>query len=418
MLGPGKVGHIYRMETLSNSPDATPLQVKLAVLGRLLQESLQAVVVALPQKAQRTGGLSTHVGVNKVFTSRLLTALRQEDPLHVVHRMPGPEPLGRFLQSPALAEIPKPTLRAAKEAISRFQTFIEVEAGDRAALQTMMSPWLGEARSEFDQRRRQAAYKAISELKGASVDLSVATAIIHPASDRNYLDVVWMLGLIGLRRLRPDARIKLDTRRLSHVSQERHPTTLDGNPLGGPEPSGLEGFCPNGPTPLEVVGANDTVNYLLGGSQFGPRHCSDMLLAEVNRAEIKRHTPEQPQRRNYVNAVAVPPAQTLILDLLLHRSLLDGNPPDLLIYDTAGSGPVDPNSDLSTYDLLESGEQLTFHDGVDGIPTIAEYAQYGPLMETVLGKLDWSADAFHLWRVRVPYPLYSSQVTIAFKPQK
>lgn len=406
------------MEPLSNSPDATPLQVKLAALGHLLQDSLQAVMVALPQKAQRTGGLSTYVGVNKVFTSRLLTALRQEDPLHVVHRMPGPEPLGRFLQSPALQELPKPVLRAANDCVARFQAFIEAEAGDRAALQTMMSPWLGEARSEFDQRRRQAAFKAISELKGAAVDLSVATAIVHPAEDRDLLDVVWMLGLIGLRRLRPDARVKLDTRRLSHASQERHPTTLDGNPLGGPEPSGLEEFCPNGPTPLEVVGANDTVNYLLAGHQFGPRHCSDMLLAEVNRAEIKRHTPEQPNRRNYVNAVAVPPAQTLILDLFLHRSLLDDSPPELLIYDTAGSGPVDPNTELSTYDMLESAEQLAFYDGADGIPAIAEYAQYGALMARVLGKLDWSADDFHLWRVRVPYPLYSSQVTIAFKPQK
>ena len=294
---------------------------------------------------------------------------------------------------------------------------IEQEAGDRAALQTMMSSWLGEARTEFDQRRRQAAFKAVSELKGASVDLNASAAIVAPAAEDGLLDLVWLIGLIGLRRLRPDAQVKLDTRRLSSNDSERHPTTLDGEPLGSDNPSGLDAFCPNGPAPLEVVRADETVNYLLAGQSFGPRHCSDLLLAEVNRAEIKRHSSDVSNRRNYVYSMPVPPSQTLVLDLWLHRSLVAEDAPELLIYDTAGTGPIDPNDELSSYDLLEHAEELDYHDGRDGVPAIAEYKQYGRLMETAFAKLDWDLADFRVWRVNLAYPLHSSQVTVAYKPR-
>ena len=94
------------MEPLSSTSEAAPLQIRLAALGRVLQENLQALVAELPVEAQRTSGLSVYCEVNKVFASRLLTALRQADPIAVLHRLPGPEPLRRFLLSPNIAKLP------------------------------------------------------------------------------------------------------------------------------------------------------------------------------------------------------------------------------------------------------------------------------------------------------------------------
>jgi hypothetical protein len=371
----------------------------------------------LPPEAQKTAGLARFTGTNKVFTSRLLTALRQEDPLAVVHRLPGPEPLSRFLNSPEVLAAAPGYLAAAKEAIDRFQKLIEVEAGDRTSLQTLMSTWLGDARGEFDMRRRQSAYKAVSELKGAAVDLNLSAAILHPSQREGYMDLVWLMGMIGLQRLRHGAKVRLNTQRLSDEGNERQPASLSGTPMEGILDANLDSFCPNGPAPLEARQIGGTMNYMLAGDHFGPNRRSDMLLVEVNREEMRRFRHDQPDRRSFLYANPVPPTQLLVLDVFLHKSLMKGTPPELLVYDTAGSGSKDPNDPLNAFDLMEVAEQLEYHDCANGPSDLPEYRPYGQLMETIFGRMQWSSEEFHLWRVRMAYPLHSSQVTVAFHPK-
>jgi hypothetical protein len=404
-------------QELSTSAERSPLHSRLLELGSRLQSCLQAVVNSLPQEAQRTAGMARHTQANKVFTSRLLKALRQEDGLNVVHHLPGPDPLLKFLDDDGMKEVPERLLIHARDAVRSFQTLIEEEAGNRTSLQTMMSSWLVDTRGEFEQRRRQAAFKAVSELKGSAVDLNLSVAILNPSENPRMMDLVWLMGMIGLQRLRPDAQIRLDTRRISDEGNERHPTTLAGAPLDGMLPAGFEDFCPNGPAPLEAQQVGGTMNYMLAGSQFGPRQRSDMLLIEVNRDELRRIREDDPTRKSYLYANPVPPTQQLVLDVWLHKSLLGAEPPELLIYDTAGSGPKDPNESISHFDLLEVAEELEYHDGNDGVPDIPQYSKYEKLMGEVMDQLEWAIEDFHLWRVNCPYPLHSSQVTIAFRPR-
>lgn len=405
------------MEPLPSSPEHPPLHSQLVSLGNRLRETLLTVVGELPASAQKTAGLSRFSDTNKVFASRLLTALRQEDPLSVVHRLPGPDPLRRFLGSEGVREAAPTSIGPAQEAIGRFQKLIETEAGDRASLQTLMSTWLGDARSEFDLRRRQSAFKAISELKGSSVDLNLSVAVLHPSAKEGFMDLVWLMGMIGLQRLRHGAQVRLDTQRLTDEGTERQPASLRGDPMEGSLDADLDAFCPHGPAPLEARQVDGTMNYLLAGDHFGPHRRSDMLLVEVNRAEMRRFREDQPDRRSFVYANPVPPTHLLMMDVFIHKSLMEGNPPELHVYDTAGSGPKNPNDAISAFDLMEISEELEYHDCSSGLPDLPEYLPYAQLMATVLGRMAWSMEDFHVWRVRMPYPLHSSQVTVAFQPR-
>lgn len=405
------------MKTPQTARETADLRAKLRKLGATLQEQLLAVVAALPAEHQRPAGLARFTGTNKVFTSRLLKALQQEDPLSVVHHLPGPDPMLRFLASEGVAPLPDRLLQRARKAVRTFQEIIDQEAGDRASLQTLMSSWIGGAREEFDQRRRQAAFKAISELKGVAVDLDMSMAILHPGSDPRMIDLVWMIGKIGLQRLRPDAQVRLDTRRMSDEGTERQPTAIDGAPLEGQFALDLDRFCPHGRAPLEAKQVGRTMNYLLAGSQFGPKQRCDMLLVELNRNELRRQREDEPSRRTYLYANPIPPSQRLVLDVWIHKSLSGEEAPELLIFETAGSGPKDPNDPINAFDLLESTDTLTHHDAADGIPSLEGYPPYPELMGSVLEELEWAAEEFRCWRVDMPYPLHSSQVTIAFRPR-
>jgi len=397
---------------------AYPLRQRLLTLGQELQSALQAVVQRLPPEAQRTTGLSSLGRVNKVFASRLLKALRQEDPMAVVHHLPGPEPLRRFLDGMPQEHLSPRIRQQAKSAVESFQQLIETEAGDRAALQTMMSNWLGDARQEFELRRRQAAYKAISELHGASVDLNLSAAILHPSANEDFLDLVWLMSMIGLQRLRPGAQLRVDTRLMSDEGHQRQPKVFIGEELEQILPEGLGAYCPHGAARIEAEQLQGTMNYFLGGEDFGPHRRSDMLLVEANREELRRYRPEEPNRRSYVYSNPTPPSQGLVLDLFLHKSLLDEEAPELLIYDTAGVGPRDPNDPLCRFDVLEQAEELDYADSAHGFLPVSEYPPYERLLGHVLERLDWNPKEFHLWRARVAYPLHSSQVTVAFKPRR
>jgi hypothetical protein len=396
---------------------STPLQQRLLELGEALRASLGAVVGGFPPEAARTAGLSRHAGVNKVFASRLLSALRQDDPLAVVHKLPGPEPLRRFLLGLAEDRVDLAVQRQALAAVDAFDRLIEAEAGDRSALQAIMTPWLDEARQEFTLRRRQAAFKAVSELKGAAVDLHLSTVLLHPSEDPAFLDVVWAMALVGVQRLSPGAQVRLDTRRLSDEGQERRTRTLLGEELGALLPGGLEAFCPHGPAALEAREQAGTMNYLLAGDAFGPRSRCDMLIAELNRGELRRFRHDQPDRRSFVYGTPLPPAQDLVLDLLIHKSVLDREPPELLVYDTAGSGPHDPNDPVSAYDLMAVEEEPEHRDLAEGLLPLEAYPRYADWIGALLGRLDWLAADFHQWRVRMAYPLHSSQITLAYKPR-
>lgn len=401
-----------------NEKTAYPLRQRLVTLGMELQSALAAVLQALPPEAQRTTGLSSLGKVNKVFASRFLKALRQQDPLAMVHHVPGPDPLRRFLDGLPSEMVDARTQAAAKAVVEQFQQVIDGEAGDRAALQTMMSNWLGDARQEFEVRRRQAAFKAVSELKGSAVDLNLSAAILHPSQKAEYLDLVWLMTMIGLQRLRPGAQVRLDTRRMSDEGQERQPKVFLGEDLNEILAEGLEAYCPHRPARLEAEQLDGTMNYFLAGEDFGPHRRSDMHLVEWNREELRRFRPEQPERRSYVYSNPIPPSQELILDLFLHKSLMDQEAPELLVYDTAGVGPRDPNDPLCRFDLLEQAEELAYADGVHGILPVAEYSPYQDIVGSILHRLDWAPKEFHQWRVRVAYPLHSSQVTLAFKPRR
>ena len=72
----------------------------IAALGEAFVATLEPILAELPSAAAGPVALGKALGLDKVFTSRLLKAVRKShDPLATVHTIPGPEPLGRFLKA-------------------------------------------------------------------------------------------------------------------------------------------------------------------------------------------------------------------------------------------------------------------------------------------------------------------------------
>jgi hypothetical protein len=396
-----------------------PLDVVIARTGDELLATLSRVLGQVPGAANAgPQALATRLGIDKVLASRLLKALRAGDPLAVVNRAPGPEPLRRVLDAAESLGVAEATLSPAREAVDRFERLIRDEIGDRSSLDAILAAWVPDARREFELRRKQAASKATSQLKGVFADVLFAAVFLAPSqTDPSMLDVVWINGLQGVRRLTPGAAIKFATRRLtpSPGGSERKPLTLTGDPVEHVDGLLLPEFC-SSPTPkLTVHHAGEVVHYTLAGDDFGPGSGVDMVMGELNRAELKRG-PRPNGRKMYVFAEVSQPARLMHFDAFFHASVAPRATPALLLYDTAFEGVVDPNNparDIDRLDMLETIQPLP--RGVESART-ADVKRYAELLHRACDMLGWDPSSFIGARCRIDYPIYGAQATMTLDP--
>ncbi|HZW08393.1 MAG TPA: hypothetical protein VFF69_00680 [Phycisphaerales bacterium] len=394
------------------------LEVRIVRTGESLLESLGRAIDGMPDPPRGPQALARRLGIDKVLASRVLAALRSADPLFVVHRSPGPEPLRRTLDALAREGVDGELVAGARAAVDQFEQLIRDEVGDRSALDAIVAAWLPEARREFELRRKQAAHKAMSHLRGALARAIMATVILAPSeSDPDRLDVVWLNGLFGIARLRPRAGVKIVTRRFApEVSQQRRPLNLSGEPIEEMHQATLEEFSSR-PTPsFDVVRAGDAIHYSLAGARYGPRSAVDLVMAEVNRAEMRRAVPSGSGRKGYVFAEISTPAESLQLDAILHRDVYPGSSPSIRVYDTSFEGVADANNparDIDVLDMLESVETL---GGGVGMLRSPDVPRYPDLLRHVYSRLGWRDSEFRAFRCRVEYPVYGSQVAMLFDP--
>ncbi len=394
------------------------LDVRIGTTGGDLLTSLGAALDGLREKPAGPQALASRLGIDKVLASRLLKAVRAGDPISAVHRMPGPEPLRRVLAGLEAQGVPGAVVATARKAVDRFESLIRHEIGDRAALDAIVSAWVPEARREFELRRKQAAFRAMSQLKGAEARAIMATVMLHPSPDGEHLDVLWLNGLIGLQRLRPGASIKMTTRRMSRDRGERMPRTLDGAAVNDLESLMLKDFCtapPNTGWPsLRVHHAGEVVHYSLGGDAFGPGSAIDFVFAEASLAEIKRYRAPGSARKSYVFAETSVPAAVMQFDAIVHEDVFPGASPTLRLYDTAFEGVAganDPARDIDVLDLCEFIEPLG--TGLSRCRS-ADVPRYAELVKLACEKMSWDAAAFRGYRARIDYPVYGSQATMLF----
>lgn len=408
----------------SNGRD--PLEVRIARTGSDLIAGLAGVLRAVGGDQAGPVALARDLRLDKVLTSRLLRALAAGDPYAALHRMPGPDPLRRVLRACASRGADRRALDLAERAVGDFDQLINAELGDRQALDTIVVAWVPEVRREFELRRKQAAFRAMSDLRGIRAETFYSAVLLAPSADASRphpgdrIDVVWLSGLYRLSRVRPDAVLKLTTRRLAHPTSDRKALTLAGRPIAQ-DPAGarLDEFCSDPPPPIHVRATDEVAHYLLGATGYGPASAVDLVTAEWNPADLPRrveHRPDRPRRAHFFAEVSTPVA-TLVFDLFADERLWSGQDPQLTIYDTSFEGVANINEaarDIDRLDMLETVTPLGL--GIDRAGS-AEVPRARELLARACSAAGMEGARLRGFRVRIEYPIYGSQATMSFQAE-
>lgn len=405
------------MESSPPSLAMGTLEVRINQAGEDLLNGFIRVIEQIPGGDSGPQRLAKELGVDKVLASRILKAIRAPDPMSVVHRVPGPEPMRRLLKASTKHGVNTEDLISANGAVDRFESLIQSEIGDRSALEAILSAWVPEARREFELRRKQAAFRAMSQLKGAQADVYSEAAIFYPSDDGEHIDIVWIKAVIGLHRLRPGVKVKFTSRRQIETQDGRKTYTLDGQPVDGLSSATLRSYC-SSPTPeLDIQHAGEAMHYLLNEDSFGASSSIDLVTCEVNRAEIPRYIPKDRNRKAWASSDINIPSRRTHFDIFVHKDLYVQSFPELRVYDTAINGQADindPSRDLDQFDLLESIENLGTGLNRFGSSHVPNYRK---MLGEVCTTLGYETDALRGYRCISDYPIYGSQYAMVFSTQ-
>lgn len=408
---------------------ARQLQNRIAQQAGSLRDRLQSALDTLADPPTRPGQMTRRLGLNKTLASRLLAALRTDDPLACAHALPGPEALRLVTKAIARATQADPEATAsqagspllkANEAIDAFDHLIRNEVGGRSALDAIITDALPDARAKFDLANRQAMSKAVANLKGVSTEVEFSTAIICPTDDPNLCAPTFLGGYLGLRRIRPGALVRIAT---SLINPSRQPTaakTIEGGPLDELKSGVLiEAYCTK-PTPeLVTTRHSDAVHHALQGETVGIASAVDIIMGERLGGVYGRYQPKGERtrvKRVWAANETVIASRLLILDMILHEDIWPGCSPEVRIYDTIVQGSAAPNDPSRDADLL------AVHDPVQSLGTgvsrfrVAEMPRYTELLEYTCRCLGYRGDQFRAFRARIEYPFYGSQTMILLDP--
>ncbi len=391
---------------------ARSLEGLIVEVGRDLASAFNGVLNAIPGGPHRPQLLARTLGVNTVVTSRILKAARQRDPMAVAHMIPGPEPLRRLLRSAERKNVDAALIREARAAVDRFEQLIAEEAGDRSSLDAIISGWLPDARQKVELLAKQAVFRGVSQLLGATCDAQHFTTVLYPSREQaGRADQLWMLATRGLRRVRPGLVFNYDT-----VHAPGRKLTVTGQPIEGLQGLMLEPFCSKPLPQLEVTPFLDRAQYTLLGHNVGVRSAVDLVHATLlpGKKELFGPAGATATRKTMMAAGIATPSKSVIFDTLLHEDVYPGQQPGLYVYRSVPGAVIDPNDpsrDVDRFDVIES--ILPLGQGIAKFRA-ADSPAYLDMLNYVCAQRRWDGQTLRGYRCRIEFPIYSSEVVMTF----
>ncbi|MBW7905432.1 MAG: hypothetical protein LC135_02955 [Phycisphaerae bacterium] len=386
----------------------------VAAIGKGLAASFGRLLGGLPGGMLGPQRLAEVVGIDKGLASRLLKAIRSRDPIAVVHVIPGPDPLRRFLRAAAERGAPADLVREAGVSVDRFAAFVAKSAGNRSAFNGVVAHLLPEAREQFESRARQRLFSGFSQIKGFSVDVDFTATFIRPSQTPGFVDYAVLSGMLGLRRQRPDAVVRLATHMIRDTQQPWTLTTLDGTPIEDSIAGRLDQFCSAPPAEVKVETIGNARYYFLAGQAFGPDSTVDLVLGHSSRTPAPDLPAPGERRFSGMGVEADKPIKLLHFDVFIHDSIYRDMEPQLFIYDTAFRGMANMNDPSRVPDRLNLQEQIVpLGRGFERIRA-SHIQMYVEMLQYLVANRGWEPREFRAYRYVASYPIYGTQLSIGF----
>lgn len=405
---------------LHEAPTDQQLRRRAESVGRSLQSSVAALIQQLQAGGARDQkAMQAALQLSQSAVSRLISSVRQGDPLATMCSIPGPEALRQMLKGASRTGADTACLRSVEAAVAEFEQFVDAEIGDRTTLDAVLSDWVRESRATFELRHKAAAFKAMSALRGVQAELVFSTGILHPTADPGRHDCIGLDGVLGCRRTRPSGALHLFGYTLVPEAGQLRITSLDGRAPAGLLDMMLPAFSS---VPAETVHTSlhgGTMQTTVHGLPLGRSRPegADLVCAQrlhgVHRA--RRAHAEDGAPTAGLGGQAEPPAACYVVDALLHDDVWPGVEPELRLFDTVVRGVAHPDDDARSADRLDMLETVQYLGRGPDAFRMPEYPRYAELVTHACEAAGWDVARLRGYRCTVRYPVYGAQIGLSFQ---
>jgi hypothetical protein len=370
-----------------------------------LTTALRVVIDSSPFAGLGPIEVARILGVDKTFSSRLMSALRASDSLVALSLLPGVVPLRQFVAAAREHGAGARAVQAADRKLRAFDHELQRAFGTRTRLDAVIADALPEARRRQEDVARQAVYRGMALIKGVSIDLESITWVVHPSSrNPKRVDILVLAAFVGMHRLRPTARLRVG------ASHERT------RPEAGAKL--LRKFCRPADLSITASSEKDFTFYEISTGSVRRDAAADVYFTEILREAAPRTNPAREKPGWTVGDVLTHPTRRLELALLVHNDTWPGCEFSLRAYDTAARGMVqlpDPERD---FDRLSVDATVVHSPAGAEALRASPVPNYSEILHHLTAPLGWKLEAesgrpaFRKISCEIAYPLYGAQVLL------
>lgn len=327
--------------------------------------------------------------------------------------MPFAGGLKKLLTAAEAAGVSQRTRLAVETAATTFEAFSKRTAGDRAAFEAMAAGVSSEQGGEkISLAQRRAAYRAMSPIVGSQVDLMYYGCIVRRTEDGEAYDSASVMMLKGLRRLRPAVKLSLYGyhRDPSGTRTPEVEEALDGSAEKRYGMPVLPGYSTMPLPQVEVEEmASGFTSYNTVGGDIGAQSSVDCTIGTRGKGVFM--TDVDGRRLSYWSLrYTRRPAGMGIQEVLVHRDSFGGVKPELMVFQAQDGLSQQKARDALQFPVEERLVKVGSADAVG----LTEVGRYGEMWRDVAAKMGWDLSEFDVWRVKLGFPVYSSEGRIWF----
>lgn len=380
-------------------------------IGNGLRTSLDQTIKSVPNCSGKPTETARMLNVSRVMLSRMLNAIKREDPIEVLTSLPGPESLRTIIWAATNAGAHFEYSEQAIEFVDSFERIIKDQYGTRSAFNAALSVYHDCSRDQFEQSSRYQVYKGMSQIMGVQSNVWISSITFTPsATDSEFIDVSTIHGTSGLRRLRPDTPIHLNYgmppwSKLHGLHEDR----IDFD---------LSQFYLNEAAPLEEVEhSGELINRFTPTGAGRKDAVFDMIASVFMPQGMSVKAPPGRTRRGS-SVIPDVPVTKLIKDTFVHKDLFSGAEPDLYVYFTKGKGLADIDGSKWDQNRMSTDDCVIKIGQTDKDLHIKEIPHYPKMVQHIFEQHQYDLKDYRIYRLEVSYPVFGFQYMVGFPVRK
>jgi hypothetical protein len=376
-------------------------------LGLDLKETIEDVMNDIEGCSMRPTDIARRLDVSRVMVSRLLNAIAKPDPVETLARIPGPETLRSIVRAAGHAGVESQRTDRALNLIEVFDQLIRKQYGTRAAMNAALSSQSEQAREQFEQSSRYQVYKGMSQIVGAQSSLWATTMMLTSNPEKpDGIDISTIHGTSGLRRLRPDTPIRF--------FYGIPPEYIDSRQSPQRKGDDVHSFLVHQPAPLTVEQENGQIINTFAPECDGKDALYDMF-SEVFIPNGSNRFASHGRTMRGTTVIPDVPVVTLVSDVILCDGIFDGITPELFVYNTMPRGGADIEDSKRNFDRVSVSESVCEIDVNSAEISVQGFPKYADMVRYLCEKNERKFESVRMYRLRVQYPVFGFQYTMAFK---